>query len=85
MFGIRTGIAVVAVWGVAAVACGQDFGDHKSSTLTSKAWEALGKQQYDAALPYIAKCKELYEAEAIKQQAAQKDFLPAEKGHAAWR
>ena len=28
--------------------------------------------------------KELYEAEALKQQAAQTDFLPADKGHSAW-
>ena len=85
MIGARfVAAAVVAVIGMSTGVVGQDFGDHKSSTLTAKAWEALGKQQYDAAVPYIAKCKELYEAEALKQQAAQTDFLPADKGHSAW-
>jgi len=84
MFGARFITAVVAVFGMSVTVVGQDFGDHTSSTLTSKAWEALGKGQNDAALSCIAKCKELYEAEAVKQQAAQTDFLPADKGHSAW-
>jgi tetratricopeptide (TPR) repeat protein len=77
-------VALVAAIGMSTTIFGQDFGDHTSATLTGKAWEALGKQQYNAALPFIAKCKELYEAEALKQQAAQTDFLPADKGHSAW-
>ena len=84
MFAARIIVVVIAVLGVSSTVVGQDFGDHKSSTLTSKAWEALGKGQYEAALLSIAKCKELYEAEAVKQQAAQTDFLPADKGHSAW-
>ena len=53
-----------------------DFGDHKSETLTSKAWKAYGSQNYDDALACVAKCVELYEAEAKKMQAALKE-LPA--------
>jgi predicted negative regulator of RcsB-dependent stress response len=53
-----------------------DFGDHKSETLTTKAWKAHGAGQAEDALAYIAKCVELYEAEAKKMQAALKE-LPA--------
>jgi len=61
-----------------------DFGDHTSATLTGKAWKALGEQRYDDALAYTGKCRELYMAEALKQQAALTDFVPAEKAHDSW-
>jgi tetratricopeptide (TPR) repeat protein len=75
---------LMVVAGPAAAIAAEDFGDYKSSTLTTKAWEALGQPQYEIAFAYIAKCRELYEAEALKQQAGRKDFLPADKGHDAW-
>jgi len=86
----RTAVAAVALAaGVAVIVApvavrGQDFGDHASSTLTTKAWEALGRQDHAAVAAFVGKCRELYEAEAIKQQAALRDYLPAEKGHDAW-
>jgi tetratricopeptide (TPR) repeat protein len=62
-----------------------DFGDHSSSTLTGKAWDAMGKGQYDEALIYINKCKELYEGEALKQQASLGDnFAPKGKEFDYW-
>ena len=35
-------VALVAAIGMSTTIVGQDFGDHTSSTLTGKAWEALG-------------------------------------------
>lgn len=54
----------------------QDFGDHSSSTLTSKAWAELGKGNHDMAITYVDKCIELYMAEAKKMQSGLKDFAP---------
>jgi hypothetical protein len=51
-----------------------DFGDHTSSTLTTKAWEALGRADLDAALTYANKCIEMYEEEARKMQASLQGF-----------
>jgi hypothetical protein len=76
--------AAAATTMLAAVSPAQDFGDHKSSTLTSKAWEALGQGKYDAAAAYVGKCRELYESKALEQQKGLKDYLPADKGHDAW-
>jgi hypothetical protein len=53
-----------------------DFGDHKSETLTSKAWKAHGSGNAEDALAYVGKCVELYAAEAKKMQEALKE-LPA--------
>ena len=39
-----------------------DFGDHASSTLTSKAWEAMGRGELDTALTYANQCISMYEA-----------------------
>lgn len=58
------------------LAAAPDFGDHRSETLTSKSWKAYEAQSMDDALAYIAKCLELYEAEAKKMQAAMKE-IPA--------
>ena len=80
---------------VAAVACctlallarpsmGQDFGDHSSATLTRKAWEALAAGNGGDVLAYTGKCRELYEAEARKQQASLTTFASAEKAHDFW-
>ncbi|MCX7007743.1 MAG: beta-glucanase precursor [Kiritimatiellaeota bacterium] len=53
-----------------------DFGDHKSETLTSKAWKAHGSGNAEDTLAYVDKCIELYAAEAKKMQEALKE-LPA--------
>lgn len=65
--------ACAMLWPAAAA---PDFGDHKSETLTTKAWKAHGSGNAEDALAYVAKCVELYEAEAKKMQAALKE-LPA--------
>lgn len=62
----------------------EDFGDFSSATLTAKAWESLGKGDFDRALVFTGKCRELYEKKSIEQQASLSDFLPKEKGHDAW-
>jgi len=52
-----------------------DFGDMKSSTLTSKAWEAYNKNDLEGVLTYTNKCVSLYGAEAKKMQAALSDYV----------
>ena len=47
-----------------------DYGDFTSVTLTTRAWEALGAGDYNAAIRYTEKCAELYESEARKMQAS---------------
>ncbi len=69
---------------LSAAALAQDFGDYSSATLTAKAWEANGAGKLDLALTYIGKCVEMYEAEAVKQQASLTDFAPKEKAHDYW-
>lgn len=59
-------------------AMAQNFGDHSSSTLTTKAWEELGKGNHDMAITYADKCIELYMADAQKMQTAMKDFAPSD-------
>ena len=51
-----------------------DFGDYKSSTLTTKAWEALGKKDLDSVLAYTKKCIELYEPKAKEMQSSLKEY-----------
>ncbi len=65
-------------------ATAQDFGDHKSVTLTSKAWEAYGKGKHDLAITYANKCIELYMAEGKKMQKSLKDFAPEDKASTFW-
>jgi len=58
-----------------AIAKAYDFGDNRSVTLTTKAWEALNKGDVEAVLAYTNKCAELYGEEAKKMQASLKDFV----------
>jgi hypothetical protein len=62
----------------------QDFGDQSSATLTKKAWEALAAGNGEHVLAYTGKCRELYAAEAKKQQESLTDFATADKAHDAW-
>lgn len=92
LFSTRRGVCggftgLVAIAGcllVAKITCAQDFGDHTSATLTGKAWKALGDGQAELVLAYTGKCRELYMAEAVKQQKSLDDFTPADKAHDAW-
>lgn len=47
-----------------------DFGDHSSSTLTSKAWDAFNAKNQPVAQGYAKKCIELYQAQAVQMQQA---------------
>lgn len=51
-----------------------NFGDFKSSTLASKAWQALTDKNLEAVLAYTNKCVELYATPAAKMQAELKEF-----------
>jgi tetratricopeptide (TPR) repeat protein len=51
-----------------------DFGDYKSTTLATKAWEALGKNDLESVEVYTNKCLELYAEEAKKMQAALTEY-----------
>ncbi|MCX5680942.1 MAG: hypothetical protein NT079_01435, partial [Candidatus Omnitrophica bacterium] len=61
-------IAVLLILGIgvvrSAVALDYDFGDSRSSTLTSKAWDALKAGDTEAVTAYTNKCIELYGAQA---------------------
>jgi len=52
-----------------------NFGDYRSSTLTTKAWEALAQNDIESVLAYTNKCISLYAAQASKMQAGLKDYV----------
>ena len=52
-----------------------DFGDYRSVTLTTKAWEALNQGDIESVLAYTNKCIELYGEQAKKMQANLKDYV----------
>ena len=62
----------------------QDFGDFKSSTLTTKAWNALSKGDHDLAIKFVDKCVELYMKDAVKMQKSMKDFAPEAEASQKW-
>ena len=51
-----------------------NFGDYRSSTLTTKAWAALAQNDIESVLAYTNKCISLYAAQASKMQAGLKDY-----------
>ena len=61
-----------------------DFGDMKSSTLTSKAWNALNIKEWAAMDAYVEKCLGLYSKEAAKQQASLKEYAKSEIASQYW-
>ena len=69
---------------LATIGTSYDFGDYTSQTLTVKAWEVLGTNDHKGVELYTKKCIELYEAEAIKQQASLTEFAPKEKAFDYW-
>ncbi len=56
-----------------------NFGDYRSVTLATKAWEALDKGDIEGVLAYTNKCLELYSEQAKKMQASLTDFATGEK------
>ena len=69
-------------WSVAAAARDQiqcidmriDFGDYKSSTLTTKGWDSLKQGRAIAAQAYADKCIALYSERAKEMQMSLRDF-----------
>lgn len=51
-----------------------NFGDYRSVTLTTKAWEALTNNDIEAVLAYTNKCIELYGEQAKKMQSSLTDY-----------
>ena len=51
-----------------------NYGDFRSVTLVSKAWEALEQGDVEAVLAYTNKCLELYSAQAKKMQESLTDY-----------
>jgi len=51
-----------------------NFGDYKSSTLTTKAWQALGQNDLNSVLGYTNKCISMYAGEAAKQQGTLTEY-----------
>jgi len=51
-----------------------NFGDYRSSTLTTKAWGALAQNDIESVLAYTNKCISLYAAQASKMQTGLKDY-----------
>jgi tetratricopeptide (TPR) repeat protein len=52
-----------------------DFGDNRSVTLTTKAWDALNKGDIEAVLAFTNKCISLYGEQAKKMQASLTDYV----------
>ena len=61
-----------------------DFGDFKSSTLTTKAWEALDGKNYAAVTAYTNKCAEMFKTQALQMQASLKAPAPKDKVFDYW-
>ena len=64
-------IIITAVFTLAVSAdvyAAYNFGDYRSETLTTKAWESLKEGNLDAVLAYTNKCIELYAGQAKKMQ-----------------
>ncbi len=66
--------SVLCCIAVSSIAFALDFGDYKSSTLTVKAWGALGSKNYKEAIVYTDKCIELYAEKAKEMQATLEDY-----------
>lgn len=52
-----------------------NFGDYRSTTLATKAWQALAQNDIESVLAYTNKCISLYAAQAKKMQASLKDYV----------
>jgi tetratricopeptide (TPR) repeat protein len=52
-----------------------NFGDYRSVTLATKAWQALADGNLEGVLAYTNKCIELYGEQARTMQAGLKDFV----------
>jgi tetratricopeptide (TPR) repeat protein len=69
------------IWGQAQAI---DFGDHTSSTITTKAWNALGAGQVDDTIAYVDKCIELYGAKAKEMNAGLSAYAEGKAASKLW-
>ncbi len=76
VFAVLAAIGVQPVYAqpAPAMASAYNFGDFKSSTLATKAWQALNDKNLDGVLAYTNKCIEMYGAEAVKMQGSLKEY-----------
>ncbi len=65
----------ISFLGSSNVALAYDFGDYRSVTLATRAWDALAKGDIEAVLAYTNKCMELYGEQAKKMQASLTDYV----------
>ena len=63
-------LAAIALVFSAKTVMAYDFGDNRSVTLVTKAWQALGANDLEAVLAYTNRCIELYSGEAQKMQSS---------------
>ena len=71
-------LTVSVVGGLPPAAWAYNFGDYRSETLVSKAWEALKADDMEAVLAYTNKCIELYAGQAKKMQDSLTDYPSGE-------
>ncbi len=69
---------------ITATAAQLDFGDYTSSTLTTKAWEALDEKNYPAVLAYTRECVRRYGEEGRKMNAGMSGFAPEKLAADKW-
>ena len=72
-------LVLATLWLLPAVARAYDFGDNRSVTITTKAWEALSKGDVEAVLAYTNKCLELYADPAKKMQSSLNEYPEGDK------
>ena len=51
-----------------------NFGDFRSSTLATKAWQSLAQKDLEGVLAYSNKCVEMYSSNAVTMQAGLKEY-----------
>jgi len=65
---------MVGVGLICSAAHAYNFGDYRSSTLITRAWQALNGKDLEAVLAYTNKCVELYANNAKKMQESLDDY-----------
>ncbi|MBF0330465.1 MAG: beta-glucanase precursor [Candidatus Omnitrophica bacterium] len=68
-------VFMLSLTGYVATVHAYEFGDFKSSTLVSKAWGELEKNNLNGVLAYTNKCIEMYAADAAQMQAGLKNYV----------
>ncbi len=67
-----------------AAAPALDFGDGSSSTLTTKAWQALDAKDYPSVMGYTKQCITAFKAQAVAMQAKLKEPAPKDSANQYW-